>query len=448
MSAKRSRPRLRAGAHSFVSCLRKFLTPAVWKQAHRVPTPGRRAKQRWPLQPMLLTILLMTWCTGDTQAERFETARAFYTVLAPKRRRPGRTVQGFQKSLAALPVAVLRALATALRGQLRRLFAGALEVAGFIPLGCDGTRLRCPRCAALERRLGQGSNAQAPPQVWVTALVHLATGLLWSWRIGKGNASERQHLEQLAPTLPPQALVVADAGYQGVDLARTLIQAGLAFLIRVSSQTTLYALEGVPGAWDEGLVYYWTAEGQRQKQAPLLLRLLRVHSPKRKVDVWLLTNVLESQRLSVEAAGQFYKMRWENEGFFRTYKRTLAKVKLQSRTVRLVHREVEGSLLAVQLLLAQGAWAMVVLGRKGAVSSPRGVLVEIRRELRGGLGRRPRRHYVERLARAERERRPRTSAKEKRVWPSRDNHKPPKPPKLRELTEELKALLQKVLPAA
>ena len=54
-------------------------------------------------------------------------------------------------------------------------------------------------------------------------------------------------------------------------------------------------------------------------------------------------------------AGQFYPWRWENEGLFRTYKRTVSKVKLVSRTVRLVHRELEGSLLAVQLMLAQAA---------------------------------------------------------------------------------------------
>ena len=35
---------------------------------------------------------------------------------------------------------------------------------------------------------------------------------------------------------------------------------------------------------------------------------------------------------------------------------TLKKVKLVSRTVRLVHREAEGSWLALQLLLAQGVW--------------------------------------------------------------------------------------------
>ena len=38
--------------------------------------------------------------------------------------------------------------------------------------------------------------------------------------------------------------------------------------------------------------------------------------------------------------------------------RSLLKVRLVGRTVRSVHREAYGSLLACQLLLAQGGWAL------------------------------------------------------------------------------------------
>src|SRR5947209_14758239 len=76
---------------------------------------------------------------------------------------------------------------------------------------------------------------------------------------------------------------------------------------------------------------------------------------------------------------------WQIEGFFRTYKRTLAKVKLRSRTVRLVHREAEGAMLAAQLLLAQGAYALrprTARARATAPAcSPRQVLLAIREEM-------------------------------------------------------------------
>src|SRR5437762_13638645 len=112
---------------------------------------------------------------------------------------------------------------------------------------------------------------------------------------------------------------------------------------------------------------------------------MRVRGQKKGADVWLLTNVQEPQRLSLAQAAQLYRWQWENEGLFRTYQRTLAKVKLQSRTVRLIHREAEGSLLATQLLLAQGALAMPKAGAAGeaVACSPRKVLRAIRAERRG-----------------------------------------------------------------
>jgi hypothetical protein len=450
MSKKGKGARLREASDGFVACLRHFLTPAVYKQAHQADPRGKRhGNCRWTVQPLILTLLVMTWCCGDSQPERFEIARGFYVSLNHKRRRPGETVAGFQDALASLPMVVLRTFAAALRRcLLRRL--GQLKVDGFIPFGCDGSRLTCPRVAQLEQRLGGGSNNNAPPLVWITALVHLTTGLLWSWRIGKGNASERDHLQRLLPTLPADALVVADAGYQGVDLARALLDAGADFLIRMSSQTTLYTLVVPVEGWSSGMVMYWTIQDQRDGKLPLLLRLIRIHEPRRKVDVWLLSNVLCHKRLSNEAAARFYQLRWENEGFFRTYKRTLAKVKLASRSVRLLHREVEGSLLAVQLLLAQGMWARAALAAKETASSPRALVVEIRKEIDRVRGAKVRTHgtYRQRVQQAQRKQRKRKTSKVKRVWPSRVPHKPPQPPDLRTMTDDLINLLHKRLGVA
>src|SRR5947209_14471637 len=205
---------------SFLECLRYFLTPQVWKQAHQAIGPFRGS--RWRPQPLLLVLLTLTWCWGESLPERFETARAFYVACYPRRRRPGRTVSGLQKALARAPAAALRAVAAAVRARLCGVFAQRLAVDGFIPLGCDGSRLRCPRTAELERRLPPGGAADGAPQVWVTALVHLSLGLLWSWRLGKGTASERDHLAHLLACLPRGALLVADAGYVGYDVLRAL----------------------------------------------------------------------------------------------------------------------------------------------------------------------------------------------------------------------------------
>src|SRR5262245_56653487 len=134
--------------------LRNFLTPALWKQARKAH-PRRRAQPRWALPPLVMALLCLTWATGQSTAERFETAKGFVAACLPKRRLPGQTAAGFHRALARLPLPVLRAVAAALRGRLLRLLAPGWRVAGFVPLGCDGTRLECPRTEELERRLGQ-----------------------------------------------------------------------------------------------------------------------------------------------------------------------------------------------------------------------------------------------------------------------------------------------------
>jgi hypothetical protein len=431
-----------------VQCLRQFLTPEVFKQAQRARQSKRRSP-RWQVQPLVFVLLTLTWTVGDSTPERFETARAFYIACHASRKRPGRTLGGFQAALSKMPVGVLRTVATAIRRQLLVRLGDRLKTSHWLVFGCDGSRIECPRAAELEQRLGQAGKDQAAPTVWVTALVHLRSGLLWAWQVGKGTASEQAHLLKLLQCLPPNSLIVTDAAYHGYQLAQEILATGASFLVRVSSKVWLYTEAHQPlEEFHEGVVYYWPLQRQERKQAPLRLRLIRVRSTQCKHDVWLLTNVLSSQRLSVAMAGQFYRWRWENEGLFRTYKRTLNKVKLISRTVRLVHRELEGSLLAVQLMLAQTALKLHPCSSvwdDAILASPRRVLLEIRSDLRNATSSRRRPAFAQRLARATRECRRRTSRKAIREWPRRKPHKPPGPPQLHTLTHEQKALCDQLL---
>jgi hypothetical protein len=444
-----TRPRPPRQVRSLLQSLRLFLTPYAYKQARQARRRGCTPRpSRWQAEPLLVVLVLFTWCCGDSTAERFEAARAYYVLSHPRRRRPGRSAAGFQKALARLPVAVLRAVADAVRQRLARLFAGRLDVGGWIPFGVDGSRLECARTAELERRVGLASDRHTAPTVWVTAVVQLRLGLLWAWRVGKARASERDHARQLLRTLPRGALLVADAGFNGYGLAQDILAHGVSFLIRMSAKVTLLAEQLPSPRAHEALVWYWPEKDREAGRPPLRARLLRLRGKKRRQDVWLLTNVLDRERLPHALASQLYRWRWENEGLFRTYKRTLHKVKLLGRSVRLVHREAEGSLLALQLLLAQGALGLAARTGAGAAKaaercSPRQVLLEIRREIYGAAAGR-RRSFGHRLRRAGRAQRPRTSAKEKRRWPRPNrNHKPPRPPKIRELNRtEKRALLQ------
>ncbi len=429
---------------SLLGNVRQFLTPRVWKQA-RQAVPPSRAVPRWDLQPLVLVLMAMTWAAGDSQPERFETARGFYVACYATRKRPGKTLEGFQKALGRVPMRQFRALAAGVRREIRARLAERLLVDGFEPMGCDGSRIECPRTTQLEARLGQAGKSDAAPTLWVTAFVHLSTGLLWSWRLGPGTAAEQEHLRHLLSTLAPRALIVCDAAYMGYELAQAIVATRRSFLFRMSSKVQLYTPEKAAiKDWTEGPVLYWPAYLQQKGVAPLFCRLIRVPAQgKAKHDVWLLTDVLDPARLSAATAAKFYRWRWRNEGVFRVYKRVVNKMKLSSRTVGLVHREAEVSLLATQLLLAHADLALRprtkwVEGEP--VISPRQVLIEIRREMTRA-GRRRARSYRDRLEDCRAETRKQTSAKATREWPRRKPHKPPRPPLLLTLNEQQKALL-------
>ena len=226
--------RLRPTAKSLPHAMREFLTPAVFKQVRKAAT--RRKQPRWDVHPLLLVVLLLTWCAGDSLPEKFEVARGFYVVCCPKRKRPGKSFAGFEKALAKLPMPVLRGLADALRSRLAVVFGQRLLCHGFIPLGCDGTRQECPRSKELEQRLGTSGKDASAPMIWNTSIVHLTLGIPWCWRLGRGGkASERTHLIRMIPLLPKLALIVTDAGYVGYDVVRRLIEANVLILMRMSS---------------------------------------------------------------------------------------------------------------------------------------------------------------------------------------------------------------------
>jgi Transposase DDE domain len=430
--------------------LNHFLTPQVWKQAHQAWAKDHWPS-RWKLKPLLWVLLRMAWCNGDSQEERFATARAAYIAAHPRERRPGQTLAGFLQAVAKLPMPVLHALSGGIRERIGNPFVDSLRINGLLPIACDGARLECPRAEELQECLGEAGKADSAPTVYVTALVLLPLGLPWAWHWGKGTASEHAHLQQLLPTLPERSLLVADAGYLGFELFSDILTAQASFLVRLSSRAYLYTESQTPlSRFRQGIVYYWPEKFRKRGLAPIKARLICVRG--KHCDVWLLTNVLDRKQLSRANAARVYRWRWRNEGLFRDYKRLLKKTKLYSRTVKLVHREAEGAMLALQLLLLL-ATPTAPPGKPVRVylDSPRRTLLRLRGEITGllrRLGPRQFADYLRRLAVVRTGPRLRKSAKVRQDWPRRKKHKPPKPPKMRRLTIELKRKIAKHLRAA
>ena len=444
-SAKRAQRRAKR-AESLSGSMRQFVTPQVWKQVkHAAKQHGCRDRTRWTLQPLILIAAIMTWCAGETDADRFVLSRAFYVQIhAPKRQRPGKTFSGFCEAMLRLPMPVWWAFCDAVRSRVFHLLADRMTLEGWLPLGCDGSRMECPRTEELEQCMGK-PKGQAAPTLWLIALVSLTTGVLWSWRLGTSKTGERRVPDRSLGDAPQavlkSVLLVCDAGYVGYDLCGHLLKQQCSFLIRLSSQAQLYSLEMVKvEGFTEGEFWYWTDDAESKSQPALHVRVIRVAAKKRHNDVWLVTNVLDPKRLPAGLAARFYRMRWESECFFRTYKRVVKDVRLVSRTAPMVVREAEVSLLACQLLLGQGALALKVGGKQAgrdewkcsAGGSAPGDPPRARRGSQAEAAAK----FCQRLQQTGRDRRERTGPKMKRQPPRRKKHVAPQPPRLKVLSAE------------
>lgn len=432
----------------WLDCQRQFLSPAFWQTLNRVA--DKVVGRRWTLRATLMVAMMMMFFTAPSVGERFTEARSVWTLLYAKRRRVGKTLASLLQALQRIGRFVIKRMAEQLRPRIAALLKDDWTVDGWVPFAGDGSRLALPRTAPLERAFGDGNGETV--NMWVTSLVHVPTGVPWAWRLGKGSASERHHLQHLLPTLPEQSLVLADAGFTSHELWSAMQERQQAFLIRLSSGCHFYTDYDVRPDFCEGIAWLWPT---RQKKAtPLMVRLIRLPGRKdgtsgsdRKHDVWLATNVLESTKLSRATAAKLYKMRWEQEVFYRSFKCTLRQAKLASRSVKQVVREAELALVATQLLLAQAAWATSRQGHTGRASAAKAVQL-FRQEMRHLLRRgylRP--CYLKRLGRAIREQRPgRTSSKANRARPK--PYKVPGRPNFHRLTDAVKAAIAKLSMAA
>ncbi|MDY7109492.1 MAG: transposase [Planctomycetota bacterium] len=257
--------------------------------------PARRSHVRWRPHLLCLAAIPMAWDTAPSLTQRFAAVRDYLTAMFPGRRRVGRTYRGFSAAMAA----VSPWLEEAVQRQLREAVAGRpLTCEGWRAFAVDGTRIDARRTIANEADFGTAGKVGCGPQMLLTTLWEMGSGLPWHWRIDRARGSEREHLRQMLDTLPEEALLVADAGFTGFDLLSTLQEAGRSFLIRVGSNVTLLRELGEVRREGRDTVYLWRAD-LRHRQ-PLKLRLIRVKA--RGTTMYLVTTVLDPQRLPRIAA--------------------------------------------------------------------------------------------------------------------------------------------------
>jgi hypothetical protein len=243
----------------------------------------------------------------------------------------------------------------------------------WLVLAVDGSRLDASRTSANEKRFckpkknkkskkkkrGRHAKNRTPvskkkhynpqpvgPQVWLTLLWHVGLRLPWAWKIGPSYSSERAHLLEMltALNLPQNTLICGDAGFVGYDFWNTIHNQGHHFLVRVGSNCNFLKELGRVRERD-GIVYCWPKEKQQRKQPPLVLRLLRFHDG--RGEIYLVTNELNSRKLSNSSASAIYRKRWGIEVQFRSLKQTYGRSKLLGRTPDVVEQELTWSLVGL-----------------------------------------------------------------------------------------------------
>ena len=335
------------------------------------------ANTKW--NPRVLIYLIFCWSLIDNTilTDAFAQALAQGSSLFPGL---SLTYQGFMGALLTWTPTFIPLLRNLLHRRMQEIDSPYWTVHGWVPISFDGSRSTAPRTKGNEDAFcapNYGNSAKArsrkkknkakqlqrarkekpqsqEPQVWITLMMHMGLRLPWSWRLGPSNSDERTHvLEMLkTETFPEKTLFCGDAGFVGYPLWKAIADKGHRFVVRVGGNVSLLSEEDgfvlKPVGDKEYSVLSWPKDAVRSKKLPLELRLVYVRVG--KTWMWLLTNELDSDKLSVEQMVEFYKMRWGVEIEFRGLKQTLNRAKLRCRNPKRLLVEMEWAVMTMAVV--------------------------------------------------------------------------------------------------
>ena len=398
------------------------------------------AGSKWSPQRVFWIAVLMVWSAEQTLQARFDEARDVVRSVFPKWR-VGQSYTGWSEAQLKWLTPLRPALSKRLRQQVQSMAGRHWQREGWCAFAVDGSRVECPRTEANERELRCAGRKKTGPQLFVTTLLHMGTGVPWDFRIGPGTASERRHLEEMLADLPRQSLVVADAGFTGYDLYRRILAARQNFLLRVGANVHLLRQLGYVEQEGPDTVYLWPEK--HAHEPPVVLRLIERCAGKKKM--YLVTNVLDQKELSAKHAAVFYEMRWGVEVFYRSLKQTLQKRRMLSHVPEAAKCELTWALFGLWLLGLMTVAKIVARGGDPLAWSAAQARNRVRQSLRRALGRRHQdRGLAHDLAWATRDGYVRCGRKKARNWPHKKTETPPGNPKIQVATRQQQRAVQRL----
>ena len=404
--------------------------------SHWAVTPG----SKWSPQRLFWLAILMVWSAEQTLQERFAASREVLRALFPKWSL-GKSYTGWYEAQLKWLSPLRPALSKRLRQHLQGLAGRYWQREGWCAFAVDGSRVECPRTRANEQGLGCAGREKTGPQLFLTTLWHMGTGLPWDFRIGPGTASERRHLEAMLPDLPPRALVIADAGFTGYDFYARILAARHNFLLRVGANVHLLRELGYYEREGRDTVYLWP--DKQRAQPPLVLRLLELRRGKQKM--YLVTNVQDPKALSVRQAAVLYEMRWGVEVFYRSLKQTLEKRKMLSHTPEAAECELTWAVFGMWLLGLMSVAKIVARGTDPLRWSVAQARNRVRKSIRLALSRHHQdRSLVRDLGWALKDNYARRYHKKARNWPHKKTEQPPGEPTIQLATARQRRAAQRL----
>ncbi len=337
-------------------------------------------------KPLTLAVLGVLWSWGSTDQtlnSRFDEAVKLVQSWYPATY-VFTTYNGLIAALATWNSQLIAIVGDALRQQIRTLVCWT--DARRPMFGIDGTKVGVPWTDSTDRELGQqtlqgrqqenkskqaktakprsansDAHQEVRPQLLLTVVWHMVSGLPWSWMSGPVSGSERDHARKLLDSLPPKSILVCDAGFTGYEFWSAILGARHDFVIRIGSNVKLLKNLGWKVRARQNIAWLWPDKQQRAGAAPIKVRLAKFRT--KKTTVWLATSILKVKEMSDEELADTYRMRWGIEGWFRSLKQTFGRRTLRSRNAQHAVCELDWSIVGLGLIQLQGVKALEAAGQ-------------------------------------------------------------------------------------
>jgi hypothetical protein len=241
---------------------------------------------------------------------------------------------------------------------------------GFRLFAVDGTTLRLPNNAALERYFG--AQPSGPMLARVSMLYDLGHELVVDLQLAAYCVSERELAIAHLAAARPEDLLLYDRGYPAFWLMVMHLQRGLAFCMRLPRES-FSAAEPFWNSDADSTIITLTPSAEQARECrnqelpsdPIRVRLVRVRLPGGETEV-LAISVLEETRLPARLFKALYHRRWGAEESYKRQKRWVEIENFSGRSVLAVQQDVQAKILALNLSSMVREVAQLIASRRYA----------------------------------------------------------------------------------